>query len=153
MIVFFYLPINKIFTSSVICRSFCVHDKANENSSLEFEIIPNWIVVLTEQHKKSIKIKREEGIIHQLSWCQHTFHASQLAGRGTKEHTRLGWPFFVWKFVFLENYDVLWCNDCFKRKKTPQNGNQVSPRLFKSNFRPSWVTGPHCFTPVTLSRL
>ena len=27
---------------------------------------------------------------------------------------------------YLEKYDVSRCNDCFKRKKTPQNGNPVS---------------------------
>ncbi len=29
---------------------------------------------------------------------------------------------------YLQNYEVSWDNNCFKRKKTPQNGNQVNPR-------------------------
>jgi hypothetical protein len=43
----------------------------------------------------------------------------QLAARGTEERARLGWPFFGRDFFYLENYDVSWGNDCFKRKKTP----------------------------------
>ncbi len=37
---------------------------------------------------------------------------------------------------YLENYDILRRNDCFKRKKTPQNTIQVSSRLCSSFFRP-----------------
>jgi hypothetical protein len=55
VIIFFYLPTNKIFTSRV-CRSFGEHDKDNENSSSpELKNIPYWIVGLTELHYKSIE--------------------------------------------------------------------------------------------------
>jgi hypothetical protein len=56
VIVFFYLPTNKIFTSSV-CTSFGAHDRANENISPELKNIPNWIVGLTEVHKNPLKIE------------------------------------------------------------------------------------------------
>jgi hypothetical protein len=54
VIIFSYLPTNKIFTPRV-CKSFGAHDRANENSSPELKNIPNWIVGLAEQHEKSIK--------------------------------------------------------------------------------------------------
>jgi hypothetical protein len=54
---------------------------------------------------------------------------------------------------YLENYDVSCCNNCFKRKSTPQNGYQVSPRLCQSKFRPNREAGPHRFTPCTTRRL
>jgi hypothetical protein len=63
VILFFNLPTNKIFTSSV-CRSYGVHDKANENNSPELKNIPNWIDGLTELHKNPLKIERGEGINH-----------------------------------------------------------------------------------------
>jgi hypothetical protein len=54
MIIFSYLPTNKIFTSSVY-TSFGANDRANENSPPELKNIHNWIVGLTELHEKSIK--------------------------------------------------------------------------------------------------
>ena len=63
MIIFFYLPTYKIFTSNVY-RSFSAHDNANETSSPELKNIPNWIVVLAELHDKSIKLECDEGINH-----------------------------------------------------------------------------------------
>ncbi len=56
--------------------------------------------------------------IHQL-----TLSTTQLEARGTKKHARLWRSFFLQGKFYLENYDVSWGNNCFKRKKTPQNGN------------------------------
>jgi hypothetical protein len=54
VIIFSYLPTNKIFASRV-GTSFGANDKANENSSPELKNIPDWIVGLKELHEKSIK--------------------------------------------------------------------------------------------------
>jgi hypothetical protein len=59
-----------------------------------------------------------------------------------------------WLGIFyLENYFVSCSNDCFKRKSTPQNGYQVSPRLCQSKFRQNQEAGPRRFTPCTTSQL
>ncbi len=53
----------------------------------------------------------------------------QLAGRGTEERTLTWMVIFLPELFYFENYDVSWSNNCFKPKKTPQKGNQVSPSL------------------------
>jgi hypothetical protein len=57
---------------------------------------------------------------------------------------------------YLENYDVLWHNDCLKRKKTPSNGHQANARLYTSNFKLNQVTGlcrftQHTFIPIKVT--
>ncbi len=60
-----------------------------------------------------------------------------------------------WRYTkinsYLENYEISWSKDCLKQKSTPRNGNQVSPRLCYSNFRPNREDGPHCFAQHTIS--
>ncbi len=69
------------------------------------------------------------------------------SGRGTEERIPTRMIIFALEKFYVENYDVLWRNDCFKRKKTLQNSEQVSPRVCKSNFRPNLEIRPHHFTP------
>ncbi len=69
----------------------------------------------------------------------HIFSFSvQFLMRGRPEPANATRPIsaaLTWKAIFrprrkyLENYDISWRNDCFKRKKTPQNSIQVNPRL------------------------
>ena len=67
LIIFYYLPTNKIFTWSVF-RSVKEHDNAtgNEKSSPEFMNTSLWIIGLIDLHEKSIKIEWEDGIKHTI---------------------------------------------------------------------------------------
>jgi hypothetical protein len=47
-----HLPINKISSNQ---QKIFLNDNANENSPLELQNTPNWIVGLTELHEKSIQ--------------------------------------------------------------------------------------------------
>jgi hypothetical protein len=65
-------------------------------------------------------------------WLWHIMDFSpspqQLLALGTKVCAWLGWYFLAGNF-YLENYGVSWRSDCFKRKNTHWNGNQVSPSV------------------------
>ena len=82
LIIFYYLPTNKIFTWSVF-RSVREHDNAtgNEKSSRcspEFMNTSLWIIGLIDLHEKSIKIEWEDGIKHTIIKLWHPYIFGQV---------------------------------------------------------------------------
>jgi hypothetical protein len=75
--------------------------------------------------------KQAAGSRQQAARCTQKTHAEQhaanfAAGRGTRERTLTRMVIFG-REKNLESYAVSGRNNCLERKKTPQNGNQISP--------------------------